>query len=207
MLKIEIVSDIACPWCIIGYSSLQAAISELNKEVSISWKPFELNPDMPVEGRHYAEYSRTKYGRTDEQTKANMENITQRGLDAGYEFKFTDDTYVSNTFDAHRLLHWAREFGLQTPLKLALFDLNFKEGANLSSHDALLDTAEKVGLDRDAAKAVLEQSTYSDEVRAEINWARDHDIHGVPTFIFNDTHRVQGGQSKETFMRFLKQLS
>jgi len=207
MLKIDIVSDVACPWCIIGYSSLQAAINELDQEVNITWKPFELNPNMPLEGQNYADYARTKYHRTKEQTKANVENVVQRGLDAGYEFNFNEDTRVYNTFDAHRLLYWAKEFDLQTQLKLALFDLNFKRGDNLSSHEALLACVEEVGLDRDTAKDVLTQSSYSDEVRAEIDWAHKNGIHAVPTFIFNDKHVVSGGQPKETFVHFLKQLN
>lgn len=207
MLKIEIVSDVACPWCIIGYTSLQAAIKELDQPVDISWRPFELNPSMPLEGQTYADYSRTKYHRTEEQSKANLQNVTQRGLDVGYEFNFTENTRIYNTFDAHRLLYWAKEFDLQTQLKLALFDLNFKQGCNLSNHDVLVGCAEKVGLDPDAAKAVLEQSLYSDEVKTEIDWAHQNGIHSVPTFIFNDQHLVSGGQPKETFMRFLKQLN
>jgi len=207
MLKIDIVSDVACPWCIIGYSSLQAAIKELDQAVEITWKPFELNPDMPLEGQSYADYSRIKYHRTKEQAQANVQNVAQRGLEAGYEFKFTEDTRIYNTFDAHRLLFWAKEFGLQTQLKLALFDLNFKEGGNLSSHEALLKCAEAVGLDRDVAKTVLEQSLYADEVREEISWAHKNGIHSVPTFLFNDKYMVSGGQSKDTFVNFLEQMS
>jgi len=202
MLKIEIVSDVACPWCIIGYKGLEAALNELDQPSDITWKPFELNPDMSLEGQSYAEYSSTKYHRTKEQALANMENVRQRGLDAGYEFKFDDNTRVYNTFNA-----WAKEFGLQTELKLALFDLNFKQGRNLSDHGALLETVEQVGLDRDAAKEVLEQSLYSDEVRAEIAWAHKQGFHSVPTFVFNGEHIIPGGQSKESFKRFITQLN
>jgi len=206
MLKIEIVSDVACPWCIIGFQGLQAALNELDQPCEIEWKPFELNPDMALEGQSYADYSSTKYHRTKEQAVANLENVRQRGLDAGYEFKFDDNTRVYNTFDAHRLLFWAKEFGLQTELKLALFDLNFKQGRNLSDHGALLETVEQVGLDRDAAKEVLVQSLYSDEVRAEIAWAHNEGFHSVPTFIFNGDHIIPGGQSKDSFKRFISQL-
>jgi len=207
MIKIEIVSDVACPWCIIGYSRLHAALNELGQEANITWKPFELNPGMPLAGQSYADYSRIKYHRSKEQAKANMANVAQRGVEAGYTFNFTEETRVYNTFDAHRLLYWAKEFGLQTQLKLALFDLNFKRGGNLSSHEALLACVEDVGLDRDAAKEVLTRPLYSDEVRAEIDWVHKKDIHSVPTFIFNDEHLVSGGQSKETFKHFLKQLN
>jgi len=157
--------------------------------------------------RSYAEYSSTKYNRTKEQAVSNLENVRQRGLDVGYEFKFDDNTRIYNTFDAHRLLFWAKEFGLQTALKLALFDLNFKQGRNLSDHGALLETVEQVGLDRAAAKEILEQSLYSDEVRAEIAWAHNQGFHSVPTFIFKGEHIVPGGQSKEAFKRFITQLS
>jgi len=159
------------------------------------------------EGQSYAEYSSTKYNRTKEQAVSNLENVRQRGLDVGYEFKFDDNTRIYNTFDAHRLLFWAKEFGLQTALKLALFDLNFKQGRNLSDHGALLETVEQVGLDRAAAKEILEQSLYSDEVRAEIAWAHNQGFHSVPTFIFKGEHIVPGGQSKEAFKRFITQLS
>jgi len=207
MLKIDIVSDVACPWCIIGYQGLQAALNELDQPCEITWKPFELNPDMASEGQSYADYSSTKYHRTREQATANLENVRQRGLAAGYEFKFDDNTRVYNTFDAHRLLFWAKEFDLQTQLKLALFDLNFKQGRNLSDHSALLETVEQVGLDRDAAKEVLEQSLYADEVRAEIAWAHKQGFHSVPTFVFNDEHIIPGGQSKDSFKRFISQLN
>jgi len=198
MLKIEIISDVACPWCIIGYKGLEAALNELEQPCDITWKPFELNPDMAPEGQSYADYSSTKYHRTKEQAVANLEND---------EFKFDDNTRVYNTFNAHRLLFWAKEFGLQSELKLALFDLNFKHGRNLSDHGALLEAVEQVGLDRDAAKEVLEQSLYSDEVRAEIAWAHSQGFHSVPTFIFNEEHIIPGGQSKDSFKRFITQLN
>jgi len=207
MLVVAIVSDVSCPWCIIGYTNLQAALDECHQSAEISWKPFELNPQMPRTGQAYADYSREKYYRTKAEATANLEHITRQGVDAGFEFNLSEHHRIYNTFDAHRVLYWAKEFGLQTQLKLALFDHYFKRSGDLSDHGALLDCAKKVGLDREAAATVLSEGIYSDEVSTELRWAHEHNIHSVPTFIFNDKQLVTGGRSKEAFVQILGQLN
>lgn len=208
-MKIDIVSDVSCPWCIIGYQSLHTALEAQGEleNCELNWLPFELNPAMPKEGQNIREHIQQKYGATPEQSAANRENIKQRGAAVGYEFNFADEGRIYNTFNAHRLLHWAREFGLQTELKLALFDLYFKDQGNPSDHHTLVEYAEKVGLDGAAALEVLTSNRYEKEVRAEQEFAWQQGITAVPTFIFNDKYMVNGGQPKEVFINVFEQLA
>ena len=168
-IRIDIVSDISCPWCVIGYQSLQSALKEVGmaQQTSLNWLPFELNPDMPKQGQNINEHIQQKYGSTAEQSAANRENIKQRGLDVGYEFNFSDDGRIYNTFDAHRLLHWAKEFDLQTELKLDFFNLYFQQSKDPSSHVTLIECAESVGLDPKLAKDVLDSDRFTQEVRKQ----------------------------------------
>ena len=209
MHSIKIVSDVSCPWCIIGYQALQLAIIEsgLQDEVEINWKPFELNPTMSVEGQDRAEHIQQKYGLTVEQGIANRQNLINRGLELGYEFSFPEDGRVYNTFNAHRLIHWAAEFDKQTELKLSLFDLYFKEAGNPSSEADLLSCVESVGLDSALAKEVLNSERYTDEVRNDQHWNSQQGITAVPAFIFNDKFLVSGGQPKETFVKVFEELT
>ncbi|GAA6138376.1 DsbA family oxidoreductase [Arenicella sp. 4NH20-0111] len=207
-ISIQIVSDVSCPWCIIGYKSLQAAIDEsgASNTVDLHWRPFELNPTMALEGQDRAEHLQQKYGGTEEQMAANRQAIQDRGLAEGYEFKFPKNGRVYNTFNAHRLIHWAAEFGLQTELKLALFDLFFQQGGNPSDEAQLLDVVAAVGLDAESAKSVLGSNLYEKEVRADQALSQQQGISSVPAFIFNNKYMVSGGQPKETFINVLKQL-
>ena len=207
-ISIDIVSDVSCPWCIIGYRGLSAALDELqaHDNVTIEWLPYELNPTMSAEGQNRNEYIRNKYGLTPEQGKANRDNLITRGAELGYAFNFPDDGRVYNTFNAHRLIHWAKEEGLQTPLKLALFDLFFQQQGNPSDKYDLLKCVELVGLDIAKAEAILDSGDYVDEVRNALSFARNHNIRSVPAFIFNKKHLVSGGQPKEFFVSVLEQF-
>jgi len=207
--KISIISDVSCPWCVIGYRSLANAIEELGLDdsVEITWLPFELNPNMPPEGQNRNDYLRKKYGLTLSQAAANRDNLIRRGKDVGYAFNFPENGRVYNTFDAHRLIHWAQEFDLQTPLKLALFDLFFQQQGNPSDENDLLQCVDIVGLDVEQAKQVLESNLYKDEVINALDFAYQNGISSVPAFIFNDQSLVSGGQPKETFINVLKALS
>lgn len=207
-IEIDIISDVTCPWCIIGYQSLMEAIKELGMEdsIDISWKAFQLNPNLPTEGQEISEHIQQKYGATAEQSAANRANIKARGLDVDYKFDFADNGRIYNTFDAHRLLHWAKGYGLQTKLKLALFDLYFQKQGNPSDHSALVKVAESVGLDPDLALKILTTDQYVDEVRTEIASAQQKGIHSVPSFIFNNEMLVTGGHPKETFVNVIKGL-
>lgn len=209
MYKVKIVSDVSCPWCIIGYQALQLAIAEsgLQSQVEIDWKPFELNPNMPAEGQDRAEYIQQKYGLSVEQGNANRQNIIDHGLALGYEFSFPASGRVYNTFNAHRLIHWASEFDKQTELKLSLFDLYFQQAGDPSNDDDLLNCVELLGLDKQAAQQVLNSDLYADQVRKDQQWNSQQGITAVPAFIFNDKYLVSGGQPKEVFINVFDQLA
>jgi len=205
-LTIDFVSDIACPWCAIGLSSLQLALARLGDAVDaqIVVHPFELNPQMGPEGEAIVDYLGKKYGRTPEQIAQTQEMIRERGASVG--FNFGPRNYVYNTFDAHRLLHWAGLEGKQLPLKLELLRAYHSEGRDPSNHDVLVAAAQAVGLDADAARNVLQSGDYADEVRAEEEEFQSHGVQSVPAIIFNRRYLVSGGQPVETFEQVIQQI-
>jgi predicted DsbA family dithiol-disulfide isomerase len=209
ILKIDIVSDVSCPWCIIGYQALSRALNSLSAELSadISWQPFELNPAMPPEGQEIGEHLGQKYGITSLQIEQNRAAIHQRGRDVGYEFGERGGGRIYNTFDAHRLLHWAEIKGKQTALKLALFDLYFKHRGNPSDHQQLLDVVEKVGLPRTEAEQILTSDNYASEVREQQKHYQSLGISSVPAFIINNKHLISGGQAEAVFVKALKEIA
>jgi len=206
--KIDIFSDVVCPWCIIGYQSLSAALDQsgLADQVELNWRPFELNPDMPIEGKSYIDYGRDKYGRSLEQAVASLNHVVKSAASVGYEINFPDEPRIYNTFNAHRLLHWARESGLQTELKLAFFNLFFQEQGSFSEEEDLLNCVEKVGLNRKQAAEILQLNEYSDTVKTELNVARQNGITSVPTYIFDNKYLVTGGQPVNTFIEVLNRV-
>lgn len=208
-LKIDIVSDVSCPWCIIGYQALQKALSNLAPgiQADITWQPFELNPQMPQEGQEITEHITQKYGISEQQAEQNREAIKQRGLSVGYEFGNRGGGRIYNTFDAHRLLHWAIEAEKQNQLKLALFDLYFKQSGNPSDHKQLLSVVESVGLDVDQAAVILNSDKYTAEVRKQQQHYQSAGISSVPAVIVNNKHLISGGQPTEIFEKALKQIA
>jgi len=208
-ITIDIVSDVVCPWCAIGYHSLTDAIESagLSQAVELNWIPFELNPDMPREGKAHLDYGRDKYSRSPEQARASLKHVEDSAAAAGFEINFPEEPRIYNTFDAHRLLHWAKESGLQTKLKQRLFQLFFQEQGNPSSEEDLLKCANDVGLDVRQAKQILASDMYEAEVRAELRSVHQADIASVPTFILNNKYLITGGQPKETFANILTKLS
>jgi len=208
-LKIDFVSDIACPWCVIGLKALEQALLQLGNEVSVDlrFQPFELNPQMPAEGQDINEHLFQKYGSTPEQAESSREMIRARGADVGFVFDMQKRGRIYNTFDAHRLLHWAQAEGKQRALKLALFDAYFTEGRNPSDHAVLVEVAAKVGLDANRAKAILSSDEYIIEVRAQEQLYLRNGIHAVPSVIVNNRHLIQGGQPAEVFERALRQIA
>lgn len=208
-LKIDIVSDVSCPWCIIGYKGLEQALTELQDDIQadISWQPFELNPQMPKEGQEITEHITQKYGISAQQADNNREMIKQRGLDVGYAFGQRGGGRIYNTFDAHRLLHWAESQGKQTELKLALFDLYFKQGGDPSDHQQLLDVVKTLGLDVRAAEDVLASEQFIQEVRAAQQHFQGAGITSVPAVIVNNKHLISGGQPAAVFAQALKQIA
>jgi len=205
-LRIDFVSDIACPWCAVGLSSLQQALARLDESVQVElvMHPFELNPDMGPEGESIVAYLGRKYGRTPEQIAETQAAIRERGASVG--FTFGPRTHVYNTFDAHRLLHWAGIEGKQVPLKMALLTAYHSEGKDPSNHEVLIAAAQSVGLDADRARAVLSGTDYADEVRAEEHEYMSLGIQSVPATIINRRHLISGGQPVEAFEQALRQV-
>ncbi|SOY68014.1 DsbA family oxidoreductase [Cupriavidus taiwanensis] len=206
-LKIDFVSDIACPWCAIGLSSLQLALQRVGDAVDaeIVVHPFELNPGMRPEGEAIVDYLGRKYGRTPAQIAETQAMIRERGAAVG--FAFGPRTHVYNTFDAHRLLHWAGLEGRQLPLKQALLHAYHAEGKDPSNHDVLADAAQAVGLDAAAARRVLAGDDYADAVRAEIAQYQRMGIQSVPSIIFNERYLVTGGQPAEAFEQAIREIA
>ena len=203
-LRIDIVSDVVCPWCIIGYKQVEAALAQRGDDLSIEtwWHPFELNPDMPAEGENVAEHIARKYGSTSEQSKANRQRLKDIGESVGFEFSYGEDKRIYNTFKAHKLLTiTANERGwkAQTELKLALFKAYFQEGRDVSDDAVLLDVAEAQGMDRDAAAKWIADKALTSAVRAEQRQWLEENITGVPAIIFDQKFMVPGAQSAETF--------
>jgi predicted DsbA family dithiol-disulfide isomerase len=208
-LKIDFVSDVSCPWCVIGLKSLQTALASLKGEVQadLHFQPFELNPQIGADGQDIVEHIAQKYGSTPADIERNRENIRSRGADVGFEFNMQRRSRIYNTFDAHRLLHWAETAGKQEALKNALFSAYFTEGRNPSDHAVLIDVAEKAGLDVKRAAEILQSDEFATEVRERESFYADRGIRAVPSVIINDQHLIQGGQPAEVFEQALRQLA
>ncbi|RKE42348.1 MULTISPECIES: DsbA family oxidoreductase [unclassified Sphingomonas] len=200
-LKIDFVSDVACPWCIIGLRALEEALAQSADalDAEIAFQPFELNPTMPFGGQNIGEHVAQKYGSTREQSAANRAMIVDRAAELGFTMAMTDDSRIYNTFDAHRLLHWAGIEGRQSELKHALFDANFTDNADPGDHQVLVAAAAKAGLDPVTAGEVLNSGRYADEVlQAEEYW-RGRGINAVPAIVINGKHLISGGQPVAVF--------
>ncbi len=213
-LKIDFVSDVSCPWCAIGLSALEQALQRVAEEVTaeIHFQPFELNPRMPPGGQDITEHLTQKYGSSPEQQAQNREAIRRRGADLGFTFRKAGRDRIYNTFDAHRLLHWAglpdtRPAGLQPALKKALLEAYFTHGESPESHDVLRRVAGKVGLDAARAGEILGGDEYADEVRERERFYTDAGIHSVPAVIINERHLISGGQPVEVFEQALRQIA
>ena len=208
-MKIDFVSDIACPWCAVGLNALEIALKHIGDDLptTVHMQPFELNPDMAKEGVDASEYLAKKYGLSAAQLAANRSNIRARGEAVG--FTFGDRNRVWNTFDAHRLLHWAgqQDFAKQRALKHALLRSYHAEGRNPSSLDLLVALAQEVGLDGDGARGILESDTYTREVREAEQFWISNGINSVPAVIINDQHLISGGQPPEVFEQTLRQIA
>ncbi|MFJ2481069.1 DsbA family oxidoreductase [Pseudomonas sp. NPDC087598] len=207
-LNIDFVSDVSCPWCVVGLYGLLQALEILRNEVQakIHFQPFELNPKMGPQGQNITEHISEKYGSTPEQSQKNREAIRARGADVGFAFRTDGNSRIYNTFDAHRLLHWAGLEGLQLALKEALFKAYFTDGGNPSDHAQLLQIAETVGLDRQRAEAILATDEFADEVRAQEQLWLQRGVSSVPTVVFNGQYAVTGGQPVETFVGAIRQI-
>jgi predicted DsbA family dithiol-disulfide isomerase len=203
-LRIDIVSDVVCPWCIIGYKQVEKALTMLDGPVEAEtwWHPFELNTNMLPEGEDVAEHIMQKYGSTPEQSKANRQRLAEIGSSLGFQFGHNDGRRIYNTFKAHKLLHIAgheRGWRQQTELKLALFVAYFQDNRDISDDAVLLEVAQSVDLDRDACATWLADEVLAQTVRAEQAHWLDQNITGVPAIVFDQRFMVPGAQSAETF--------
>lgn len=214
-LSVDIVSDVMCPWCIIGWRKFQHVMAHFAARVDfrVQWHPFELNPDMPPEGEDAAAHVMRKYGITAEQSRANSGKLAGIAADLGFQFNRGPGFRMRNSFDAHRLLTWAGALeepdqaaatGVQTALKLALFAAHFTDNRDVSDHAVLADVAASVGLDRARAAAILASGEFGEMVRAEEAYWADQNITGVPAFILGGRMMVPGAQDPEVFIRVIE---
>ena len=210
-LKIDFVSDVSCPWCAIGLASLEKALDRLEGEVAaqLHFEPFELNPHMPAGGQDITEHLTQKYGSTPQQQEASRDAIRERGAALGFDFRKEGRGRIYNTFNAHRLLHWAGEIGAerQRALKKALLKAYFTDGRSPEAIDVLVDAASQAGLDPARAREILEGDEFAAQVREREQFFLDHGIHAVPAVIINDRHLIQGGQPPEVFEQALRRLA
>ena len=211
-LKIDFVSDVTCPWCAIGLGALEQALQNLQGTVSaeLHFQPFELNPKMPPEGQDASEHLTQKYGSTPEQQAQIRDTIRQRGTEVGFTFKTEGRGRVWNTFDAHRLLHWAAvegASGQQHALKNALLAACHTRADNMASHEVLAAVAESVGLDGARARAILTSDEFAAEVREREQFYTGQGIRSVPAVIINDKHLISGGQPVAVFEQALRQIA
>jgi predicted DsbA family dithiol-disulfide isomerase len=207
-IQIDFVSDVVCPWCVIGLKGLETALERLDGEVEaeVHFQPFELNPQMPPAGQDRDEHIAEKYGRSAAETAAIRERIRERAASVGFTMTNAQD-HIYNTFDAHRLLHWAGLEGKQSELKHALFSAYFTDGLNIADREILVAKAEQAGLDAAAARAVLESDRYAEDVRQEEQSWISAGISSVPAIIVNRQYLISGGQPPEVFEESLRQIA
>jgi predicted DsbA family dithiol-disulfide isomerase len=208
-LKIDFVSDVVCPWCVIGLRSLEEALDRIGGEpiADVHFQPFELNPHMPPEGQDIFEHVAEKYGSTPEDFERNREGIRARGAALGFAFNLDKRSRIYNTFDAHRLMHWAGLEGRQHALQRALFAAYFTAGRDPSDRKVLVDLAGQSGLDPVRAAEILESGLFDREVRERERFYGQHGIDAVPSVIVNDRYLIQGGQAVEVFEQALRRIA
>ncbi|MGE8176897.1 DsbA family oxidoreductase [Pseudomonas fluorescens] len=208
-VTIDFISDVVCPWCALGVTALERAIENLAGEVSVelTFKPFELNPDMPAEGENAVQHLMRKYGRSAEDIAAGKAMQIARGQAIGFTFDLEKRSHFYNTFDAHRLLFWALQEGRQIELKKGLLRAYFSDGQNPSDHETLVRLAAEAGLDAARAREVLASGAFATEVRELEAFYRDHGINSVPAMILNGRHLVSGSQSVEYYEQMLRQMA
>ncbi len=208
-MKIDFISDVSCPWCVIGLGSLEAALERVGDVVAadIHFQPFELNPDMAPGGENIVDHVTRKFGSSREQLAGSRDAMRARATEIGFTMATSDESRIYNTFDAHRLLHWAGIVGGQAALKRALFEAYFTKGRDVGDRDTLVELAGAVGLEPQAARDVLDSGRYAEEVRAaETAWRRAG-VNAVPSIVINDRYMITGGQPAEAFEQALRRIA
>ena len=206
-IRVDIVSDVMCPWCIVGYKELEIAASRQGVTLGLRWHPFELNPDMPPEGEDLTEHITRKYGITRAQSAENRAVLRERGGKLGIDFAFGPDARMRNSFRAHQLIDWAEGQGAQHQVKLALFAAHFSAGLDVNDTDILAQIAETVGLDPTAARDALETETHAEAVRRKQAFWHRQGVSGVPAMVFDQKYLVTGAQGIEGYEHILRQLA
>lgn len=208
-MRIEMISDVICPWCVIGLRELERALARMTNEIdaSLHFQPYELDPARPLEGQAIADIYKTRFGKSFEEMAAQRENVRARAANVGFAVNMTENSRIYNTFDAHRLLHWAELKGKQLALKHALFKAHFTEGRNISDYDVLVEIAASVGLDAAEAKKVLMDGLYADDVRKAEHYWQSAGVRSVPGFVIDRKHFISGGQTADAFEKMLRSLT
>jgi len=205
-LKIDIVSDVVCPWCVIGFRNLKKAMHEMQTELNfeISWKPYELHPEIPQGGYDKKLYMQQKFGSSNGSSAYN--EIIKIGKSVGFEFNFSKTERIPNTFMAHRLLWKAEQYNLQTELSEALFKAYFTDGLNIGSAEVLSELCESIGMNKIEILNFLESKEGGQEIADLEMEFIEKSIGAVPTYFINDKYIIQGGQESETFVSFLRKI-
>ena len=208
-LQIDIVSDVVCPWCAVGYANLSSALSQLSNELDakVQWHPFQLNPYMPKEGQAIDEHLAEKYGLDEQQLRQNQQRLMDVGKQAGVTFNFDQRSRIFNTLDCHMLLDFAASQDKQTELKQALFQAYFTDGKDISDHAVLLEVAQLVGFDEQQVQSVLADEALRNKVKEEENKYKSMGINSVPAFIINNQYLISGGQPVESFVQALQDIA
>ncbi|RJG15688.1 DsbA family oxidoreductase [Massilia cavernae] len=208
-VRIDFVSDISCPWCVIGLKSIEQALDRVKDTVGaeLHFQPFELNPNMAPGGQDIGEHLAEKYGASEEQGATTREMIRARGAELGFTFNMEARSRIYNTFDAHRLLHWAGLQGKGPALQMALFEAYFTKGESPGDHNVLERTALEVGLDSAEAARILSTDAYAADVREREQYYQRAGINSVPAIIINERHLISGGQPPEVFEQALRQVA
>ena len=207
MIRLDILSDIACPWCYVGKAYLDRALeAHADHPFTIEWHPFQLNPEMPKEGMDRRAYMEAKFGGKEGAVKA-YTPLIEHAEQAGVELNLDKIAKTPNTLDAHRLIHWAGLEGRQTPMVAALFRALWRDGRDVGDADVLADIAGEVGLDRAMMRRLLESDGDVEDIRARDAHARERGVTGVPTFVIANQHVLQGAQPTETWGKIIEELT
>ncbi|MGB0664875.1 MAG: DsbA family oxidoreductase [Pontibacterium sp.] len=207
-VQIQFISDVMCPWCVVGLGNLKQALAALEDEYTadIVCQPFEINPEMVEEGEQIQEHLMEKYKMTAEDYVQSREELISRGQAIGFEYHYDDNSRIWNSFDAHRLLHWAQPQGQQLALKEALFQAHFHDNRNVSDHAILAEVAASVGLNQEEALALLASDQFADEVRQQEQYWHKNGVSSVPSIVINDKYLITGGQPAHVFQQAIANI-
>jgi len=205
-IRVDIVSDVVCPWCAIGYFQLARAVRDIDIEIEVHWSPFELNPGMAQEGENLRAHLAAKYGTTPEGSAKARARLTEMGAALGFTFNYADDMRMYNTFRAHQLIDWAEEQARGHEAKMALLAAFFTDRRDVSDVRVLAELADEIGLDPSAARAMLDSGKRAEAVREKQRFWTARGVQSVPAMIFERQHLVTGAQGEATYASILEQL-